>query len=308
MTRFLIVGFFSLFFTFSSNPIFGNPAIDTASSDTIGTWSSTGTYQLNISQGALSNWVKGGENLFTFASNINQQFIYKRNALLWTNTGKWQYSTLKVGDVSHFKKTDDLIELNSKLGYKAFRKWYYSAVADFKTQFFKGYNYPNDSIVVSDWMSPAYWIITMGIDYRPNKDFSLYLSPLTSKTTIVSKTAIIDETNYGLEEGERIRAERGSYLKIVSHHKFNDKTVNNTTLSLFSNYMNHPENIDIDLETNTIFKFNKFLSVSLLLHFIYDDDIKIPVYQTVNGKKIKIGDTRRLQFKELMGFGITYQY
>ena len=58
-------------------------------------------------------------------------------------------------------------------------------------------------------------------------------------------------------------------------------------------------------EVNT---FLLHMSANILLHFIYDDDIEIPVYETINGKKTKVGTTKSLQFKELLGIGLSYKF
>jgi len=157
-------------------------------------------------------------------------------------------------------------------------------------------------------MSPAYWIFTLGMDLKIKDKFSLFLSPLTSKTTIVSKINLVDETKYGLEKDQRIKNEKGAYVKILYKFKLDKNIDVNTKWEFFSNYLHNPQNIDVNSETTTNMKVNKYLSVTLLLHFIYDDDINIPVYKIVNGERKKIGVTKGLQFKEIMGIGFSYKF
>ncbi len=287
-----------------------NPKDSTATNaaDTLPHWKIGGTGSFNFSQGVLSNWVEGGENSVSLLTILNIHATYKEKRSVWTNSADYKFGLLKSGETGILKKTEDKIELNSKYGFKAIGNWYYSVAANFRTQLFRGYNYPNDSVVVSAFMSPAYWIITLGMDLKVKDKFSLFLSPLTSKTTIVSKTNLVDETKYGLEEGQRIKNEKGAYVKVLYKFKLDENIDVNTKLELFSNYVHNPQNIDINSETTTNMKINKYLSVTLLLHFIYDDDINIPVYKLVNGQKTQVGTTKGLQFKEIMGIGFSYNF
>ena len=53
-----------------------------------------------------------------------------------------------------------------------------------------------------------------------------------------------------------------------------------TDLSLFSNYLNKPGNIDITWEQLITYKFSKYFSITFSGYLIYDHDIKIPRYQS----------------------------
>ncbi len=280
----------------------------TSKTDTLPHWKIGGIGSFNFSQGVLSNWVEGGENSVSLLTILNIHATYKEKRSVWTNSADYKFGLLKSGETGILKKTEDKIELNSKYGFKAIGNWYYSIAANFRTQLFRGYNYPNDSVVVSAFMSPAYWIITLGMDLKVKDKFSLFLSPLTSKTTIVSKTNLVDETKYGLEKGQRIKNEKGAYIKVLYKFKLDENIDVNTRLELFSNYIHNPQNIDINSETTIQMQINKYLSVTLLLHFIYDDDINIPVYKLVNGQKTQVGTTKGLQFKEIMGIGFSYNF
>ena len=53
-------------------------------------------------------------------------------------------------------KNDDKIDFTSKYGYKTSKNWNIASLVNFKSQFTKGYNYPNDSTVISNFLAPAY--------------------------------------------------------------------------------------------------------------------------------------------------------
>ena len=159
---------------------------------------------------------------------------------------------------------------------------------------------------VSAFLSPAYVIFSAGMNYKASDDFNMMLSPLTSKTTIVVKEGAegVDETQYGIKEGERIYREVGAYLKI--HYKFNiTKEISaENDLTLFSNYQYKPQNLDLDLKSELNFKINKNIKALISLHFIYDDDSKIPyIERNENGEDVT-KYTVGLQFQEKIMIGI----
>ena len=60
-------------------------------------------------------------------------------------------------------------------------------MADLNTQFYKGYNYPDKSHYISKFFAPAYSNVSLGMDFRPKSNYSLYLSPLAGKLTPYDK-------------------------------------------------------------------------------------------------------------------------
>ena len=79
-------------------------------------------------------------------------------------------------------------------------------------------------------------------------------------------------------------------------------------LSIFSNYLENSQNLDIDYQIDLTMKINKYFQTSLHLHFLYDDNVDIPVYDYSSGGKIQIGVTKKLQFKEILTFGFIYTF
>ncbi|HSL86188.1 MAG TPA: hypothetical protein VK861_04585, partial [Bacteroidales bacterium] len=100
--------------------------------------------------------------------------------------------------------------------------------------------------------------------------------------------------------------ELGGYIRaIYSKNDFKNELLQNvsftTKIDLFSNYLNNPQNIDVSWETLIALKVNKYISVNLNTHLIYDDDIKI----LVEGSETP---GPRIQFKEIFGVGFSYNF
>ena len=276
-------------------------------------WSLEGRAYFYITQGAQFKWAKGGDNILSSLTKTQVKAKYKKGKQIWDNQLNWNYGFLFVGvpeDKSiQYRTSDDYIEVNSSYGYRATGKFYYNALFNFKTQFLPGYKYPNDSIKVSNFLSPAYIIFSLGLNYKPNEIFKLMLSPLTSKTTLVVKESEVDETKFGLKKGERIYKEIGAYLTLFYKVKIvKDQISAENTVTLFSNYEHHPENVDVEVKSNFHFKINKNIKALLSLHFIYDDDALIPVNEYINGVYKQTGYTKGLQFQEkiMLGIGIDF--
>jgi len=270
-------------------------------------WKMKGNANFTVNQGYVENWVEGGENSLSGLSVFQYSIDYIYGKKTWNNFVEYKYGVLQTGSAS-LRKNDDKLEINSKYGTEAFKKWYYSALFNFKSQLWKGYNYPNDSIAVSNFLAPGYVVFSLGLDYKPNKKFTLLLSPVTSKFTIVRDTASYDQTSYGVGANEKVRKEIGAYLKMQHKMEVWEDIHMENKLNLFTNYTNNPQNFDIDWEMKLDFKLNDFISTTINLHLLYDDDVDIPVYEMVDGEKTQIGTTQKIQFKEMLGVGFVYRF
>lgn len=275
---------------------------------------------LNFTQGYLSNWVKGGESSVSALGGITSFANYTKNKSKWENNFRFKYELIKTGKIG-LRKNDDLWEINSKFGQKAFGKhgneitkkngkkglkdWYYSFLVSLKSQIAPGYNYPNDSVIVSDFMAPGHLFFALGLDYKPSKTTSLLISPITSKLTIVRDTINIDQTKYGLDKDKKIKPEIGGYIKAKFRYQFNKDISIDNKLTLFANYLDNPWNIDIDWEVTLKMRISYYINANISTHLIYDDNIMVPLYDS---EGIKIGSGPRVQFKEIISIGFTYKF
>ena len=285
-------------------------------------WQTGGVFNLNFAQTAFKNWSAGGINSFAVNSLASLHANYLKGVSSWENSLDLGYGFLQQGrgEKSRFMKTDDKIDFASKYGRKINDKLYYAALVNFKTQFTEGFDYEvSDSIAISNFMAPGYLIGAIGIDYKPNKHFSAFVAPLTSKTTFVMDQKLADAGAYGVEKAEtnstgaiiegtgaNIKSEFGGYIKIVYQNDIMKNVNFLTKLDLFSNYLNNPQNIDVNWEVLINMKVNKFITASIGTQLIYDDDIDIAIDDNDDG--VPDRNSPAIQFKEVLAIGLTFKF
>lgn len=273
----------------------------------------TGVFtSLTVNQITLKNWAAGGKNSFTGTWFANGYANYKSDKATWDNTLELGYGIMRYKG-EDFQKSEDKIHLSSVYGYDAARqKLFYSGLLDFKTQFGKGYKYDVDTTLVSKFMSPGYLNFSLGMLYKPNDKLSVYLSPVAAKLTIVGDTVFA--TTYGVDEGENVRGEFGATAKVTYKHPNIVKNVDYYFRGdFFTNWKDHPEHIDCDIETGFNLKVNDWLTALIKVNLLFDDDIKYKEQYTVtadDGTTTIMTRERgaRLQCKELLGFGLSFKW
>ena len=264
-------------------------------------WTIEGQGQLNFSQAAFYNWAPGGQNTISLAAIADLAANYAEAGNTWENALQIAFGQTKTGP--DWQKSEDVLELTSKYGHGLSEFWQASALLEFKTQFANGYNYPNDSVVVSKAFAPASASLSVGFDYKPTESFSLYLSPLGAKFTYVGDTITVDQQAYGIPAGQKLRAELGATIKAAFKKEIWENVTVNTELLLFSNYLENPQNVDIDWQTTIGLKVNDFISASITSRLIYDHDMLVP--KTTDAGEPYQG--RGTQFKEVLAIGLTYK-
>lgn len=249
--------------------------------DTISPWKFKGNASLLFNQSTFDNWVAGGENNISGNVGINYEINYKKDDWTWDNKFIASYGIVKTRTSAFAKKTDDRLEVNSVLGkqIKDSKYWYYSAFLNFKTQFTKGYIYERDENDAeqrreyTNFLSPGYLLVGPGILYKRDENLRVNFAPATSKFTFVDKAFTLpNEEYFGVKEGESMRYELGfnasAYYKldIIANVTFEN------ILNLYSNYLEDPQNVDIDYQLNIVMRINRYLTTNLSFQTIYDDN------------------------------------
>ncbi len=238
-------------------------------------WKTGGIFSLNLAQGSLSNWAAGGDK-FSISANgfINAFANYKKDRHSWDNNFSMNLGYVKTTTLGT-RKNDDRVEYFSKYGYALTPKLNLSGLFDIRTQFFKGYIYPdaNTKIYSSNFFAPAYILLSPGLDYKPVKNLSIYFSPITARWIFVKDTSL--STDYGVAEGEKSDFQFGAYASINYTANLGKIVTYTGKLDLFSNYKHNPANIDIYMTNLLAAKISNVLSVTYSLTLIYDDDIRL---------------------------------
>ncbi len=268
---------------------------------------------LSMNQVSFNNWSAGGNNSLSANSLINYFFYYKKDKMIWDNYGSIGYGILNQESNDDIIKTDDKIEFTSKLGYNSVNNFYYATLFNLKTQMAPGYANPEDSVKISDFLSPLYLTGSIGMDYQQGDRLSLFAAPISGKMTYVGNQDIADAGGYGVDkaeydndgnkikDGNNIKGEFGGYVKVYYKDDIMENVQLVSKIDLFSNYLDSPQNIDINWEILLNMKINKYLSANLSTYMIYDDDIKIA--DEDNPEKPA---SPKLQFKEILGIGISF--
>lgn len=266
-------------------------------------WRTGGLFSLNISQGAQSHWAAGGDNSsFALTGLFNGYASYNKGKNSWDNLLDMGYGYTKTTSTG-FRKSDDHFYLTSQYGRQATenKKWYYSALFDFKTQFAKGYLYNSNgsSTFHSTLFSPAYVLLSLGMDYKPVSYFDVFLSPLTERWTIVNNDSLATKQIYAPTTAH-VYNEIGAFLN-ANFNKDLTKTIHYTSqLQLFSNYKRDPQNITVYWTNLLSMKISKYLATTIALNMIYDDNVKFP---SAYGTQVA-----HLQLQEILGVGFSYKF
>ena len=257
------------------------------------------TTTIGFSQLSLMQWAAGGVGQLSLNTYADMYANYTKGKVIWNNELQAGYGFIHSFDKDYLLKSDDRLIFDSKWGYKAAEKLYFSAVYNFRTQFAEGWDAKHETII-SDFFAPAYTSLGLGIDYTPKKNIAINFAPLTGKGPMVRPEEL--RKRYGNAEDQFARFELGAQLRVDAKLEVENFKVA-TALVLFSDYLNKPQNIKVNWDENAEAKVSKFFSVTLRTNLIYDDNVLVPKYYK-NSTEMYQG--KGVQFKELFSIGFTY--
>lgn len=277
-------------------------AIKKDPNDTISkTWKKGGLYGINVSQGSLSNWAAGGDDFSLSLNSVLSLFaFYKKDKHSWDNTFDFNLGYVKTTSLGS-RKNDDRFDLLSKYGYALNSKLNVAGLFNFRSQFFKGYTYDDEAerTMSSAFLSPAYILVSPGLDFKPNADLSIFVSPITARWTIVKDDTLSAKGLYGVDPGKHSNGEFGAFASVNYLKEFNKNITYKSRLDLFSNYRRKPKNVDLYFTNALNIKLSKILSLTWSVDMIYDDDVRL------FGKN---NNGAALQLKSLVGIGLLAKF
>ncbi|MBX7053302.1 MAG: DUF3078 domain-containing protein [Flavobacteriales bacterium] len=293
-------------------------------------WTIKGSVNIGTTFTYFSQWAAGGINSVGINGLFNPTANYRNGKTAWDNSLLIGYGMLRQGfDKSiPWIKTDDRLDLTSKFGRQINEKLYYAALFNFNTQFSPGFapganGLPDRTAKISDLLAPARMLFSLGLDYKPNGDLSVFISPITYRAIIVNNQNLADAGAFGVEkatydtlgnkltDGANIRSEVGAYMRVNYSKKFNDNVSLTSKLELFSNYLENPQNVDINFENVLATKLGKYLSLTVSAQWIYDDNTIITKQKDVEvaGTTVKVPyASKGLQFKGVTSIGFSWNF
>ena len=259
-------------------------------------WKAGGMYRLSLGQGSLSNWAAGGDDFsLNINSSLNLHATHKKGHFTWDNSLDLAFGYLKTTSLGS-RKNDDRIDFVTKYDYAVNPKMNVGYLFNFRSQLLRGYSYPeNIKTFSSSFLSPGYALISLGVDYRPKKNISLFLSPVTSRWVIVKNDSLASKAAYGVDTGSNSINELGAFATANYQVEVAKNVTYKTRLDLFSNYKKNPWNIDVYMTNLVAVKIFKLLSFNWSFDLIYDDDTRI------FGKD---KNSPALQLKSIVGAGL----
>ncbi len=264
-------------------------------------WKNSGNALFLINQSSFSNWTSGGQSSVSGTLKIDYNFNYSDNGWDWDTKVISNFGLNKISGSDFLKKTDDRIEINSVLGKKfnndIIGRWSYSSFFNFQTQFAKGYRFGKDAngnpnrTEKSRFFSPATVQLGVGMYWKKSKDLWVNVAPMTGKLILVNRrfTENLSEnqTYFGVKKGGNSRFELGASIRSYYKSEIFENVTMENRLSLYSDYLDRPQNIDFDCTFNFIMKVNQYVSTNLIFQFVYDDN-----------------EIKRVQVREVLGVGL----
>ena len=252
-----------------------------------------GTFALN--QASFSgNWTGGGVNSVAFTTGIFARANYAKERWSWDNTLDLFYGVVKNQDEDG-RKSNDRILIDSKVGFKAGEKWNYFLATTFASQFAPGYEFTDtDRTLISKFANPAYLTFSLGMEYKPNEEFSLRLSPFSPRFTFVTDTDLYLNVpdNYGVPIGKTVRQEWLAMSLLADWNKQLSENINlKARYGMFANYETLAwDTIDHRLDLVLAAKVSNLVSVTLTVASLYDLD-----------------QDEKIQFSQGLGIGLVYK-
>ncbi|KOF03739.1 hypothetical protein AWW67_08095 [Roseivirga seohaensis] len=268
-------------------------------------WERNGSLGFTFANVGLSNWAGGGESSVSLGTIFNASAIRKANQSTWKNQIDFALGGAKLGD-KDFRKTDDAIILLSQYKRKINEKFGYSVSSILRTQLLEGNNYVADPLnageeiaeKISNFMAPGYLSVNLGMEYSSGDVLTVSFAPAAGKFTFVMDDELSAAGAYGVDPGDKVRAEFGANMLTTLNLKLMDNITFQSNLNFFTAYDSFG-NVDTNWETLLVMKVNKWFNATFGTQLIYDDDILI------KGEDGNV--SREIQFKHVLNLGVNFK-
>jgi len=295
--------------------------------DTTKLWKVYGLGSLTLNQASFNNWSAGGENSLSGTVLLKLYADYTKGKFSINNNANFKYGIINNQSYNKPRKNEDLIELNSQFNYKTSRHWSVSGLVNFTSQFDNGYNYPDDSTVISKFFSPAYLTIAPGMLYKPVEYFSILMTPITMKGIFVLDQYLADLGAFGVDKadtladgsidsgtGKNVKVQIGAFVEFYFKKEVKTDLVLESKMNLFYNYLedkNIPDGtlpLDFQWQTFVNYSINKWFSDNFFIHFAYMPGDVFIERTGIDKKKFSVTPNDKLQIKQTFGLGLSYNF
>lgn len=313
-------------------------------------WKFSGVTGLNAAATSLSNWAAGGNDNINGVIFGRLRLLYHKDKIAWDNNLDLEYGMSYIDQKDDkVQKSSDRIKFNSKVGYEFAPKWFAAALLGFNTQFALGRSYEgknDDNPIISKFFAPAYTDVSIGIDWKPNDIFSVYMSPIAGRFTTVAVSDAMSEKYSYLNDGKPLeivlkekyavwkyddndnpdfssntRAELGFSVKAAMNYSIKDLKVT-STLGLYTPYAWDSKMINIGTDEKPIMRrrdngrcignfdvdWDLALSYQLFKCLQMTFSTSMKYYNGVMIADKDGNEAERLQFKTILGVGVGYNF
>jgi hypothetical protein len=227
-------------------------------------WRKGAVLTFNVGQGGSRNWAAGAERFtFTIATYVSLYANLRTEKVTWRNTLDLGYALVNTTSQG-VRKNDDKIDLYSKFGFNLSKSLSVGMVANFRSQFYKGFDYDylgkGFHRMTSNFMAPAYLTLAPGIDWHPGNYFSLFVSPIAARFTFVTNhendfffpNGVIPPDAqvpgggefelplaalYGVNPAQKVRGNFGAFASAIFRKEIIKNVALRSRLDLYSNYL-----------------------------------------------------------------------
>jgi hypothetical protein len=264
-------------------------------------WKHWTKFGLNANQASFSdNWNAGGVNSMSLMGLFWHKADYTRDRFNFVSELDLKYGKIQNKD-QLAKKNNDRIFWDNKLSYKFTDKWALFFSLTFESQFDQGYKYGKDADgfeiitdTISAFMAPGYFTESFGLEYKPDKSFSLRLGTGTARQTVILDNRIAPREGgpsvYGVEPGKKVRNDLAFQITANLDRDLSKNLNLKARYNLFADYkdLSDPDNrLDMTLTA----KVTRLVNVSASGILVYDSD----------------QDTK-VQFSQALALGILFSF
>lgn len=244
------------------------------------------------------NWYQGGQSSLSLLSDqlLSLKYNDPSGKVLFENALQWKVNlTTSEEDTVHTVRVgEDVFQLNSKFGYKAFSKWYYSTSLQFKTQILTNYA-SNSNDIQAEFLSPSELNLGLGLSYQHSYEkpvklsHTLTLSPLSYNLKFLALHHM-DPTRFGIDKGWA-KNEIGSSIDYTITWALRYNIQWSSHLFAFTNYRTSL----VEWANTFDFAFSTYFSARIYVDVRYDDSV---------ARDPRLGF---FQIKDLLSLGFSYK-